>query len=304
MRHWQLRSPQTPTEWQRYYQLRWQVLRAPWQQPPGSERDELEAQAYHLMLITAEGEVAAVGRLHRLEHDGAQVRYMAVAPEYQGKGAGSKILAALEMQAVQWGCGYLRLNARDTALPFYQRHGYQQAGIAAPLYGIAHVVMQKPLRLGGTAEQQQQWCTQLAETWQQTIPLSQYMQLGIDSFDGNELRCGAPLAPNINLHQTMFAGSIYALATLTGWGMLYLQLQALGLQGDQVLADASIKYLRPVAAEPQARCALQDCSGSLQGLSEGRKAVQLIKVQVFSAGEPVVEFNGRYAVLPKKRATA
>jgi len=154
MRHWQLRSPQTPAEWQRYYQLRWQVLRAPWQQPPGSERDELEAQAYHLMLITAEGEVAAVGRLHQLEHDGAQVRYMAVAPEYQGKGAGSKILAALEMQAVQWGCGYLRLNARDTALPFYQRHGYQQAGIAAPLYGIAHVVMQKPLRLGGTAEQQ------------------------------------------------------------------------------------------------------------------------------------------------------
>ena len=95
-------------------------------------------------------------------------------------------------------------------------------------------------------------------------------------------------------------GSIYALATLTGWGMLYLQLQALGLDGSQVLADATIKYLRPVAAQPQARCALQQCSGALDMLIEGRKAVQHIKVQVFSAGELAVEFTGRYAVLPAK----
>ncbi|MDP2714922.1 bifunctional GNAT family N-acetyltransferase/hotdog fold thioesterase [Rheinheimera sp.] len=301
MRHWQLRSPQTPEEWQGYYQLRWQVLRAPWQQPPGSERDELEAQAYHLMLMTAEGKIAAVGRLHQLEQGGAQIRYMAVAEEYQGKGAGSKVLAALEMQAVQWGCSYISLNARDTALQFYQRQGYLQAGAAPQLYGIAHVVMQKRIRLAGTAQQHQLWCKQLADTWQRTIPLSQYMQLAISNFDGNELCCEAPLAPNINLHQTMFAGSIYALATLTGWGMLYLQLQALGLHGDQVLADASINYRKPVAAEPQARCALQHCSGALTALAEGRKVVQQIKVQIFSAGELAAEFNGRYAVLPAHR---
>jgi thioesterase domain-containing protein len=300
MRHWQLRSPATPDEWQRYYHLRWQILRAPWQQPPGSERDDLEAQAYHLMLLTPQGDIAAIGRLHQLEQGGAQVRYMAVATEHQGKGAGGKVLAALELQAVKWGCGYIRLNARDTALAFYQRNGYRQIALALQLYGIAHFVMQKQIRLAGTKEQHQLWCRQLSSTWQQTIPLSQYMQLTIASFDGNEIRCEAPLAPNINLHQTMFAGSIYALATLTGWGMLYLQLQALGLHGDQVLADATIKYLRPVAAQPQARCALQQCSGALEMLAEGRKAVQYIKVQVFSAGELAVEFTGRYAVLPAK----
>lgn len=300
MRHWQLRSPATPEEWQQYYQLRWQILRAPWQQPPGTERDELEAQAYHLMLLTTEGEIAAVGRLHRLEQGGAQVRYMAVATEYQGKGAGARILAALELQAVKWGCGYIRLNARDTALSFYQRNGYQQIGAAPALYGIAHQVMQKAIRLGGTPEQQQQWCKQLADTWQRTIPLSQYMQLGIDSFDGNALCCEAPLAPNINLHQTMFAGSIYALATLTGWGMLYLQLQALGLQGDQVLADASIKYLRPVAQLPSATCALQHCIGDLSTLAQGRKAVQQIRVNIYSGDLLAAEFSGRYAVLAIK----
>ena len=103
MRHWQLRSPATPDEWQRYYHLRWQILRAPWQQPPGSERDDLEAQAYHLMLLNPDGEIAAVGRLHQLEQGGARIRYMAVAAEYQGRGAGSKVLAALEMQAGLYG---------------------------------------------------------------------------------------------------------------------------------------------------------------------------------------------------------
>src|SRR5690606_33798775 len=127
-----------------------------------------------------------------------------------------RLLAALELQAVQWGCEAVRLNARDSALEFYQRNGYQQIGAAPALYGIAHFVMQKPLRIAGTGEQHQQWCKQLSQTWQDTIPLSQYMQLSLARFDGNELRCAAPLAPNVNLHQTMFAGSIYALATLTG----------------------------------------------------------------------------------------
>ena len=300
MRHWQLKSPETEPEWQQYYHLRWQILRAPWQQPVGSERDTLEAQAHHLMLLTPEGDVAAVGRIHRLEQGGAQVRYMAVGNAYQGKGAGSRVLAALEQQAVAWGCEFIRLNARDTALAFYQRYGYVSQQAAPTQFGIAHTMMQKQLRLSGSAQQHQQWCQQLSTIWQQTIPLSQFMQLSISSFDGNELRCNAPLAPNINLHNTMFAGSIYTLATLTGWGLLYLQLQALGLRGDQVLADATIKYFKPVTTTPQARCALQNCVGKLDELAQGRKAIQHIRVQIFSGAELAAEFSAKYAVLPEK----
>ena len=96
MRHWHIRSPETETDWQQYYQLRYQVVRAPWQQAPGSERDELEAEAFHLMLFSPHGELAAVGRLHRLADNNAQVRYMAVAEACRGQGAGAKVLAALE----------------------------------------------------------------------------------------------------------------------------------------------------------------------------------------------------------------
>ena len=285
---WQLTSPITQEHWQAYYDLRWQVLRSPWQQPRGSEQDELELQAHHLMLTDNKGMVQAVGRLHRLDDKTGQIRYMAVADTTRGKGAGSLILNALEQQAVVLGFQLMQLNAREQAVSFYQKFGYQPVGQAEPLFGINHVRMTKALCLAGTAADYLQWQRQLSDTWQQTIPLSQYMQLKISSFDGYRLNCSAPLAPNINLHQTMFAGSIYTLATLTGWGMLYLQL----------LAHAEIRYRRPVTSAPEARCELLHCQGDLTPLARGKKVRQRIRVGIYCQQQNCAEFIGDYVVLP------
>lgn len=292
-------SPQTPAQWQAYYQLRWQVLRAPWQQPPGSEQDELEQSSFHQMLLDAQGQVAAVGRLHQVDNETAQVRYMAVAESWQGKGAGSRILQALEQQAVQLGMKYIVLNARDSALAFYQRQGYRVVATAPTQFGITHQRMQKQLCLAGSPADLQHWCQSLQQTWHSTIPLSAYMQLQIEQCDGYQLQCTAPLPPNINLHQTMFAGSIYTLATLTGWGMLYLQLQSLGLHGAQVLADANIRYLKPIRRQPTAVCQLAAVHGDLRPLAQGKRVKQQITVQLFAEGELCAEFSGLYAVLPE-----
>lgn len=294
----QLRSPQTDAEWQAYYQLRWQVLRAPWQQPPGSERDELEAHSIHLMLIAENGDIAAVGRLHKVDVHTAQVRYMAVAEAWQGQGAGARILQGLEQHAVAMGLTTIVLNARESALHFYTRQGYQQQADAPTQLGIRHFRMQKSLILAGAPQQWSSWCKALQDTWQHTIPLSAYMQLSIERFDGYQLQCTAPLAPNINLHQTMFAGSIYTLATLTGWGLLYLQLQSQGLTGMQVLADASIRYIKPITGAPQATCRLANVQGDLQPLRQGRRVKQQIRVEVYCDQVLCAEFTGLYAVLP------
>lgn len=294
-----LASPQTAAQWQAYYQLRWQVLRAPWQQPPGSEQDELEHSSFHQMLQDEQGQLAAVGRLHQLDQDTAQVRYMAVADNWQGQGAGSRMLQALEQQAVKLGVKYVVLNARDSALPFYQRHGYRVTATAPTQFGIAHQRMQKQLCLAGSTADWQQWCQTLQHTWHSTIPLSAYMQLQIEHCDGYQLQCTAPLPPNINLHQTMFAGSIYTLATLTGWGMLYLQLQSMGLHGAQVLADANIRYLKPIRSQPTAICQLKTVRGDLAPLAQHRRVKQQIQVQLFAEGELCAEFSGLYAVLPE-----
>jgi hypothetical protein len=62
--------------------------------------------------------------------------------------------------------------------------------------------------------------SQLEHTWHSTIPASEFMQIKPTCFVNNQLVVTAPLGPNLNLHQTMFAGSIYTLMTLTGWGLV------------------------------------------------------------------------------------
>ena len=158
--------------------------------------------------------------------------------------------------------------------------------------------MTKRLRLGGDTAQFARWCATLQQTWHQTIPLSAFMQLQITQFDGNLLACQAPLAPNKNLHHTMFAGSIYSLLTLTGWGLIWLQLQALGLQGDIVLADADIRYLAPVQQDARAQVQLLDAVGDLTALTRGRRVRQLLTVRLTEGDRLLAEFHGRFVVKP------
>jgi thioesterase domain-containing protein len=295
---WQLITPTTEAQWQAYYHLRHLVLRAPWQQPLGSERDDLETISHHRMILDNQGAVLAVGRLHLVDETTAQVRYMAVAAECREGGLGALLLHTLEQQAVLLGAKRVILNARDTAVGFYKKSGYQLGAEQPALFGIPHWQMTKALYLQGTAAEQQHWVRELTATWQQTIPLSEFMQLAVESFDGHRLRCCAPLAPNKNLHHTMFAGSIYSMATLTGWGMVYLQLKSLGLEGDIVLADAKIRYLAPVTQLPTAQVDVLELKGDLTALNRGLKVRQQVRVQILDGGHKVGEFEGRFVVLP------
>jgi GNAT superfamily N-acetyltransferase len=141
-----LKSPETEQEWHDYYQLRWQVLRAPWQQPLGSERDELENRAIHLMAIDDNHQRVGVGRIHRLSNISCQIRYMAVHPDFERKGIGSILLAGLEQQARDWRSREIVLNARTTCLVFYQKRNYKVIADAPTLFGsIVHKRMRKLL---------------------------------------------------------------------------------------------------------------------------------------------------------------
>jgi GNAT superfamily N-acetyltransferase len=137
-------EPQSDSDWIRYYDLRWRILRAPWNQPRGSERDEYESDSVHLMLSDASGDLMAVGRVHLLSSTEAQVRYMAVEPEWQGRGLGARILSELEARAQARGAARIVLNARREVVPFYLRHGYRVIGEAETLFGVVeHVRMEK-----------------------------------------------------------------------------------------------------------------------------------------------------------------
>lgn len=145
-------EPSSAGDFQAYYDLRWRILRAPWDQPRGSERDAQDRDAIHLMLVDAGRQPLAVGRLQFNSIREAQIRYMAVEVAQQRHGLGSRLLAALEDRARAHGASRIVLDARETALGFYRRHGYAVEGSGHMLFNcIAHVKMSKTL--GATAAQ-------------------------------------------------------------------------------------------------------------------------------------------------------
>ncbi len=147
-----VRPPHTPAEWEAYYRLRYAVLRAPWQQPPGSERSPADAEpgTVHALLLDPQSPVApvalAVGMLQPTTAHQGQVRFMAVAPQAAGKGLGRLLMAALETQAQATGLSEIVLHARESAVGFYERLGYGVVEPSHTLFGvIPHFLMRKQL---------------------------------------------------------------------------------------------------------------------------------------------------------------
>ncbi len=139
-------EPTSDIDWERYFDLRWRVLRAPWQQPKGSEKDDREADSVHLMLCDASRMPLAIGRLHLNSPYEAQIRFMAVDPMVTRQGLGATVLKALEERAVEAGARRIVLNAREQAIPFYQKHGYLVTGEAETMFGsVFHSRMTKNL---------------------------------------------------------------------------------------------------------------------------------------------------------------
>ncbi len=136
---------QTPDEHRMAYEVRWEVLRKPWNQPKGSETDNMESAAY-TVIATENGITCATGRLQASGEHTGQIRYMAVNPNMQGKGLGKKVLLALEAKAVELGMKSIVLNARENAVNFYLQNDYHITGDAETLYGvIRHLRMEKKL---------------------------------------------------------------------------------------------------------------------------------------------------------------
>lgn len=139
-------SPRTAADFQAYYRLRWEVLRAPWGQPLGTERATDDNTATHALLINEAGEAIGVCRLHLETTTEAQIRFMAISPGYQGQGLGRQLLAYLEEKARQAGAHYITLQARENALAFYQHCGYRLLQKSHLLFGsVQHYKMQKDL---------------------------------------------------------------------------------------------------------------------------------------------------------------
>jgi GNAT superfamily N-acetyltransferase len=141
----QIRSPEGPEELEKYYDLRWRILRQPWSQERGGERDDHEAEAIHIA-AWCNDTIVGVGRAHFTGPEEAQIRYMAVESDMQGRGIGSRILSELEQRAYAAGARKIILNARDRAVHFYTQRGYTVTRESGVLFdAIPHWQMEKTL---------------------------------------------------------------------------------------------------------------------------------------------------------------
>ncbi|MHA1279085.1 MAG: GNAT family N-acetyltransferase [Candidatus Helarchaeota archaeon] len=138
-----IRQPRTKAEFQSMLDLRWRVLRAPWNQPHGSETDDKEKDAMHFIAII-HNKIIGTARLHKITENVGQIRYLAVEENYRSKNVGSSILEAIHLTAINQSLKFLILNARAHAISFFLKNGYEILEDGPLLFGkIKHKKMIK-----------------------------------------------------------------------------------------------------------------------------------------------------------------
>jgi N-acetylglutamate synthase-like GNAT family acetyltransferase len=126
--------------------LRYDILRMPWNQPKETSSDGMEDTAINAFIEDNENAIAC----GRLQDNGAgvgQIRFMAVDANYQGKGLGKLIVAKLEAEAKRIGLTTIELQARENAVEFYKSQGYVVKETSFKLWDIIqHYLMTKEIK--------------------------------------------------------------------------------------------------------------------------------------------------------------
>lgn len=125
--------------------LRYEVLRKPLGLEFTTEQLAAEWSDIHLAAFDGQGKMVGILLLTPQNEQVVKMRQVAVAPNQQGRGVGAALVEASENMAKSLNFNKLTLNARETALPFYQRLGYQTLGDRFEEVGIPHFKMEKHL---------------------------------------------------------------------------------------------------------------------------------------------------------------
>ena len=142
--------------------------------------------------------------------------------------------------------------------------------------------------------------TELENRIRETIPLSDAMQFHIESLSTEAIAVSAPLPPNVNIHGTGFAGSIYSVAVLTGWALCTHILEVAGADADLVVARAEIRYRAPVTSALECKTLAPDAAREsfLGDLASTGKGVMNLEIGV---GErPSAILTATYCAIAKK----
>ncbi|HEY9771008.1 MAG TPA: GNAT family N-acetyltransferase [Coleofasciculaceae cyanobacterium] len=133
-------------EYQQACQLRYELFFAEHGLPWDVVLDEHHAEYFHAAILIQDY-VVAYGQLVPHSSQIYQICQMVVKPNYQGQNLGRQILFTLIKIAKQEKAIAITLNARLTAVGFYQNLGFQTCGAQFPstTTGVIHIQMNKKL---------------------------------------------------------------------------------------------------------------------------------------------------------------
>ena len=132
------------------------------------------------------------------------------------------------------------------------------------------------------------------------IPLSAAMQARVLEASLETVALSAPLAPNINHRETVFGGSLSAVAILSAWSLLHLRLTQAELPGRLVIQRNEVDYLRPARGDFTARAALSEPEAwpAFVRLLTRRGMARMSVLSVLEQGGEVVgRFRGDFVAL-------
>lgn len=136
-----IRQPKTRKEFELMYDLRWKILRKPWNQPKGSEKDEFESDVYPFIALY-QNKIVGTARFHKLNESFGQIQYLAVEESFRRKGIGAKLMEAIHLTAMNQLLKFTILNANEPAWQFFEKMGYKVIEDGPLLFGeIKHKKM-------------------------------------------------------------------------------------------------------------------------------------------------------------------
>jgi thioesterase domain-containing protein len=142
---------------------------------------------------------------------------------------------------------------------------------------------------------------ELQSTWLREIPLATAIGIEVAACGVGGITSRAPLEPNSNVHGTAFAGSLFSVCVLTGWGALWVALRHAGRTGRIVVSGSRIRYRKPVGGEIVCRCAPAEVTvrAALDQLHSTGRAKLSLTCTIDSEEQLAVTFEGTYVVLAK-----
>jgi thioesterase domain-containing protein len=132
------------------------------------------------------------------------------------------------------------------------------------------------------------------------IPLSAAMGVRVRVASPERVELTAPLAPNINFHDTLFGGSGAAIATLSAWTLVNIRLRHAEVPARLVIQRNAMFYETPIDGDFSALCEAPPASVWQRFLTmierRGRGRITMNAALIYGT-RPAASFEGDFVAL-------